>query len=164
MSSERKGFTTMELLIVIALIGILATIIILFVNSARAKGRDAQRMSDIEQIRTAIELYIIDNGVAPDMFAVDKESSWNNLSALLVPTYIPTLPIDPCGLSPSCTTTTGGTNGSWFAYVYKGPTQLINEGTGAYFGIPIGLNKYVILAENLESKKGESFGFGPSSF
>lgn len=154
----------MELLVVIAIIGILMTIILVFVSSSRARGRDAQRMSDIEQINTAIAFYIMDNGIAPDMFAVDKEKNWEDLSALLVPTYIPQLPVDPCGTSPSCTTSDGGTNGNWLAYVYKGPSQLISEGTEAYIGRPIDLTMYVIMAENLESKKNTSFGFGPSSF
>jgi prepilin-type N-terminal cleavage/methylation domain-containing protein len=57
MKKNRKGFTLIELLVVIAIIGILSTLSVLALNSARARARDAKRISDIRQITTALEMY-----------------------------------------------------------------------------------------------------------
>jgi prepilin-type N-terminal cleavage/methylation domain-containing protein len=59
------GFTLVELLIVIAIIGILAAIVLVNLNVSRKKGRDARRLSDIHQIMTALELFYADNSGYP---------------------------------------------------------------------------------------------------
>ena len=59
--NKTKGFTLIELLVVIAIIGILSSVVLASLNSARAKARDARRLSDLHQIRNALELYASDN-------------------------------------------------------------------------------------------------------
>jgi len=59
------GFTLIELLVVIAIIGLLATLAVISLNNARAKSRDAKRVSDIRQVQTALELYFSDNDLYP---------------------------------------------------------------------------------------------------
>ena len=45
-----------ELLVVIAIIGVLATLLLLQLGVARQRARDAKRIADINQVRTAVEL------------------------------------------------------------------------------------------------------------
>ncbi len=53
---NKKGFTLIELLVVIAIIGLLSTLAVVSLNSARAKARDAKRVSDVKQLSTVIEM------------------------------------------------------------------------------------------------------------
>ncbi len=55
--SFNRGFTLIELLVVIAIIGILSSVVLASLNSARSKGRDARRVSDLKQLQLALELY-----------------------------------------------------------------------------------------------------------
>lgn len=61
----KKGFTLIELLVVIAIIALLSTLSVVALNSARVKSRDARRLSDIKQIRTALEMYFDENNFYP---------------------------------------------------------------------------------------------------
>ncbi len=61
----QAGFTLVELLISIAIIGILSSIVIVNLSGFRERGRDTQRKSDILQIQTALELYRADQAGYP---------------------------------------------------------------------------------------------------
>jgi len=68
------GFTLIELLIVIGIIGILAAVVLVSLNSARTKSRDAKRLADVRQIMTALELYYNDNSGYPQTTVSDSTS------------------------------------------------------------------------------------------
>ncbi len=60
-SKNTKGFTLIELLVVISIIGVLASIVLASLNSARVKARDARRIADLDQIKTALNFYYDSN-------------------------------------------------------------------------------------------------------
>ena len=62
---NKKGFTIIELLVVISIIGLLSTISVVSLNGARIKSRDARRLADMQQILTALELYYNEYGTYP---------------------------------------------------------------------------------------------------
>lgn len=108
MLKKNKGFTLIELLVVVAIIGVLSSVVLSSLNSARGKGNDARRLSDIKQISNALELYYNDNGIYPNVGWPDNTSintSWNNgtspLALALLP-YLRKLPIDPKNNDVSC--------------------------------------------------------------
>lgn len=59
--NNKKGFTLVEMLVVISIIGILSSFAVVSLNSARQKARDALRKGDMAQLRTALNLYYDDN-------------------------------------------------------------------------------------------------------
>ncbi|MBI2625787.1 prepilin-type N-terminal cleavage/methylation domain-containing protein, partial [Candidatus Parcubacteria bacterium] len=51
------AFTLVELLVAIAIIGLLSTIVVVSINSTRIRARDIKRVSDLHQIQLALELF-----------------------------------------------------------------------------------------------------------
>jgi len=71
-----SGFTLIELLIVVAIIGLLASVIIIGLQGAQRGGRDARRISDLRQIQNGLQLYYNSKSKYPD------SPSSNNVSGL----------------------------------------------------------------------------------
>ena len=90
------GFTLIELLIVIAIIGILATIIIVNFVGVRQRSRDAQRKADLRQIQSAIELFKADQNSYP--LSASFPVCGNPLLTVTI-TYMQKIPCDPSGAS-----------------------------------------------------------------
>ena len=80
-----KGFTIIELLVVIVIIALLTGIVITSLNPEKSKARDAKRISDVGQIQLALELYF------------DRCKEYPRTSPLVAPV-------------PSCTTSSGTVN------------------------------------------------------
>lgn len=68
----QAGFTLVEILVVMVLIGILATISMGSFQSSQRKGRDAQRKSDLKQIGIALETYYNDQDQYPTSSGANK--------------------------------------------------------------------------------------------
>lgn len=62
---NKKGFTLIELLVVIAIIAILAAVIIAATGSARTSAKDSRRAADLDELRTALEMYNNKEGQYP---------------------------------------------------------------------------------------------------
>jgi prepilin-type N-terminal cleavage/methylation domain-containing protein len=65
MIKQRKGFTIIELLITMAIIGTLLAISVLALNGSRAKSRDAKRVADVQVIRAALEQHWLTRAAYP---------------------------------------------------------------------------------------------------
>jgi len=63
---NNKGFTLIEMLVVVAIIGLLSSVVVVGLGSARQNARDARRISDIRQIQNALEVYYSTNQSYPD--------------------------------------------------------------------------------------------------
>jgi prepilin-type N-terminal cleavage/methylation domain-containing protein len=61
-SSLQNGFTLIELMVVISIIGTLSTIVLGSLQQARMQANDSKRLQEIQQMQTALELYRDDHG------------------------------------------------------------------------------------------------------
>jgi type II secretion system protein G len=93
---KKTGFTLIELLVTISIIAVLLTVGSAAYTRANSKARDGKRQSDLEQIRSALELYRTDNGSYPNTGAPNYTDVAN--LGVLSPDYIKTLPTDPKGV------------------------------------------------------------------
>ena len=121
-NKKQKGFTLIEILVVIGIIAILAAVVLVAINPARqfAQARDSQRSSNLNTILNAIGQRMADNkgifnGVgidgktcpslptnAPTGTVIDNAAGGSGVDlSCLVPTYVPALPIDPSLSTPT---------------------------------------------------------------
>jgi prepilin-type N-terminal cleavage/methylation domain-containing protein len=93
MDKQNRAFTLIELLVVIAIIGLLSSIVLASLNTAREKGANAARISDVKSLETAMELYYDDHGTYPQVGTAGWGYPIANLAPYLVSGgYIPSVP------------------------------------------------------------------------
>ena len=126
---RNKGFTLIELLVVIAIISLLSTTVMASLNQARQKSRDAKRISDLNALRTALEMYYNDHDGYPNPgWGWRSEcNAWGGLAPInvipgLVPTYL--------GKMPSAPTMDKTANADCYLYLSNGVDYAILEHNG----------------------------------
>lgn len=104
---SHRGFTLVELLVVISIIALLSSIATASLNGARKKSRIAKRLADMKTVQTAIELYYDANGSYPNPSGTWTGNPWRSecnawgtfasgdVIPGIVPTYLTTFPSDP---------------------------------------------------------------------
>ena len=91
----KRGFTLVELLIVIAIIGVLSSVVLSSINTARSRARDTKRISDLRSLQTALEVRRLDTNNVP-VFNNSVVASWTTSfeSALVTPGYLSAVPLE----------------------------------------------------------------------
>ncbi len=91
MKQQQRGFTLLEMMVVVAIIAILAAILIPNFTHARAQAATSACMSNLKSIATAMELYYTDNQSYPAANDAD-------IATLGLGTYMGNQkPVDPAG-------------------------------------------------------------------
>jgi type IV pilus assembly protein PilA len=104
-NKTRRGFTLIEILVVIGIIAVLAAVVLVAINPARQfkLARDSQRVSNITAILNAIGQNIAENkgiftcatAVLPATTEIIKFDPAFNIAPCIVPNFISSLPFDP---------------------------------------------------------------------
>ncbi len=80
---KKRGFSLVELLVVMGIIALLTTVLLPNLVGMRTRAKDVQKKQDLESIKGALRIYYNDFQLYP------SASSQAELEALLVPTYMP---------------------------------------------------------------------------
>lgn len=153
-NKKTRGFTLLEILLVVGIISLLAGIVIVAINPGRqlAQTRNVERRSDLKQLNSAIIQFYIDNSYYPastsllttlteicDTGTATSSTSCGSLINLteLVPTYITAIPVDPQG--PEIT----------FLNKIINTVYAATGGTGYYLGKD-STNKIILVADRAE--------------
>ena len=86
----KRGFTLIEILVTISIIGLLTMVGITNFRVANQKARDGRRQGDLEQIKAALELYRTDEGEYPGSIAPGE-----TIESLTGTVYMNEVPDDP---------------------------------------------------------------------
>lgn len=112
----QKGFTFIELLVVVSIVGVLTAIGLANFQTINKLARDGKRKSDFEQIRAALEAFRSDNGAYPAVGSINGRLKSKPCNSTLVNsggtvTYMDPVPCDP-------------KNTGSYRYTYTRPTSL----------------------------------------
>jgi general secretion pathway protein G len=105
--NSRSGFTMIEILVVMVIIGVLAAIGLGSFTSTQVKSRDARRKSDLTNISKALELFYNDRGEYPqtakgriygcESYTTPQPCEWGDDFSVGDVMYMVDLPTDPRG-------------------------------------------------------------------
>jgi prepilin-type N-terminal cleavage/methylation domain-containing protein len=93
-ANNKSGFTLIELLTVMAIIAILAGMSLFALSGARQNARDTKRKSDLESIRSAVELFKADCGFYPGSLSYGNPLTGSTCTPSNANIYIQTVPQD----------------------------------------------------------------------
>jgi prepilin-type N-terminal cleavage/methylation domain-containing protein len=107
-SARRKGFTLIEILVVLSIVGILLAILVANFSDARKQSRDKVRKVELKELQLAVEVYKAQYGMYPAQGCGNPGTQWagrgphpswgvscDEYILGLVPSFIAELPSDP---------------------------------------------------------------------
>jgi len=97
-TNKRKAFTLLELLVVIAMIGILISLGVASFSNAQRKARDSRRREDIKAVQNGLEQYYADHNGSYPVVSVNFGTVINNAGTAYFPAGAP---VDPKNVSPN---------------------------------------------------------------
>lgn len=110
---NKKGFTLIEILVVVLVISLLATIALFGIGKAQAAARDAQRQQIMNGIRTALERYYADN----QAYYTATNNFCGLTTALVAGLYLSAQPVDPNTKTAICGTGNPVVGGATYTYL-----------------------------------------------
>ncbi len=160
--NQKQAFTLIELLVVVAIISLLSSVVMVSLSSARTKSRDTKRIETLIQMRTALTMYLFDNGGIPacesiegvcydtslnnllsqplTLSGLDKNSRsrWWSFSIVKIANastlYITSLPVDPLNLGGYKYFYATGPVSNW-SHVDKNNNTVVLANQGIFFAI-----------------------------
>ncbi len=115
-NNQITGFTLIEILVVATIIGLLAAAGAVSYTQLSKQSRDAKRRADLEQIRSAVEMYRSNNGAYPLTASFDISSC----AQPSLPGYLSKAPKDPKCTTNSYNYSSDGTTYTVAAYLETG--------------------------------------------
>lgn len=151
--TSNKGFTLVELMIVIAIIGVLAAALFPMMRGYLEKSRDTARISHLGQLRTVVQSYLQDTGNQPmigatgsELCAGDTSGSGGDIAANLNGGLVPADPVAGRTVAPC---TLSGAAGS----------RVAGKGLYGYFtGDTASSNKAFFIVARVESSQSSTTG------
>jgi len=126
-----KGFTLLEILVVVTIIGLLAAVGVVSYGSLLKGSRESRRKADLEQIRAALEIYKSANGAYPTTAGAwwgpctgagsHTDTGASGYVPNLAPTYMNRLPHDPKeGYATANPISPANCGAAWnYCYIYR---------------------------------------------
>ena len=168
---KKRGFTLVELLVVISIIGLLSSVVLSVLTTTRAKARDTQRIQALGEMRKALLLYYDTNGKYPGGSGAITNTStsynsgvlgnWNLLQTAIGNNFIAVLPVDPKNTTTGVNATIGYNNIFWQSSLSYGYGYRVKNDGSDYDLITKFETQHPLRCGLKQYISHRKFGFGP---